>query len=88
LGKICGSGKNKNPFMKVKQTMTMVLLGAFCAGCSSIKPVTSNASPEAVAQPARLERIHPIEKSAAADPQLLRNLCRSHLATGGYSKLT
>jgi hypothetical protein len=38
------------------------------------------------AQTARLERVHPIEKSAAADAQLLGNLCRRQLPAGGQTR--
>src|ERR1035437_3628296 len=35
--------------MKNKQTILVLLLGLWCGGCSSVRPVTPNASPEAVA---------------------------------------
>jgi mannan endo-1,4-beta-mannosidase len=35
--------------MKNKRTILMLLLGLWCGGCSSVRPVTPNASPEAVA---------------------------------------
>src|ERR1035441_10742441 len=35
--------------MKNKQTILILVLGLWCGGCSSVKPVTTHASPEAVA---------------------------------------
>ena len=35
--------------MKIKPTLLALLIGGLCAGCSSVKPVTPQASPEAVA---------------------------------------
>ena len=35
--------------MKNKRTILVLLLGLWCGGCSSVRPVTPNASPEAVA---------------------------------------
>jgi mannan endo-1,4-beta-mannosidase len=46
-----------HPTIKNKPTMLVLLIGLWCGGCSSLKPVTPQASPEAVAL---LEYLHGI----------------------------